>query len=673
MTVPDGEIIAELTVDTDAKQISRDIHRTLDRVDKDTDKDTRTLGRHISQEIGEGMRDSDRFIIDAFSAIMDVLDRDRSGGGTRRFRRTGRRIASEIADGLTSNSGVFRKAFESLQGVIGPLIGPIFNVSGRSPVLFLLLVPLLGALVALIVGAIQGLQALVALLYLIPNLLFAIGLQGLALVAIFNGLFQAIAAVGQAKNLQELDTLLKGLNPEMAKFVKTLFGWKEIFRELSEGAKTQFFSRLGDVMLQLQKALGPTLIVEIGKISAALGYMFATILGFFKNPIFVSFTQKIASETTYWIARFGESFAVLLDGITKFGAATLPFLRWFGEAFNGWIASIGRWFERLSQDPGFFDWLDRAKVTMGIFLDTLGAIWGALKQIVKNIDEMGGDELLKQLRDGFNILKQVFASDIGKKAMVTFLTLLKAFFVFTFLLIVGITAALGVIYYIFNSIKYILTGIVDFFRLIWFGLEFLGKKFLDWRIRFTAAVIGWFLSVVDTVKRLPFVQDLITLFNKVKDFLTDLKGKAEREGWFTAIIEAFKELGHKLVQALINAINEKAEDVRIAIYNLFAKAGPAGRFAGGLFLDVTGGPLQPTTSNPDIKTTTYTLIKGGASQNQSLGAGSNTANTTNVAAGAVQVNYSSTYPPTQQQAQNIGAGIANGMSQQLAYNSTRVM
>ena len=100
------------------------------------------------------------------------------------------RSSNEIEDAFTKASGPGGPFSKIGQGV-ADAIGAGFNVSGRSS-LILFLIPLVGAIVGLVLAAVQAANALVAVLATVPALIAGIGIQVAVLALAFHGLGTAI-------------------------------------------------------------------------------------------------------------------------------------------------------------------------------------------------------------------------------------------------------------------------------------------------------------------------------------------------------------------------------------------------------------------------------------------------------------------------------------------------
>lgn len=663
---PDGVIEASMRLDT--SQVSKDLERTLRQADKDTDRDTDRVGRNISHEIGAGIEHEYRAIGHSIStAIHDGVDRDRD-----EFRRAGRRLAHEVADGFANNLNAFQRVFQGLSQAIGPFLGSIFNVSGRSTAMFGGIIILIGAIIALVLAAIHGIRALLSLLALIPNVLFAIGLQAGALFFIFNGFFQAIGSLTAAKNIDELNQALKDTNPAMAAFIRTLWPLKELFKAISDAAKTQFFGTLGDIFTLINTAIGKQLFNSISAISQALGGMFRTILMFFTQPLFRNFMALITPEITYWLDKFGPSVVRFLEGLTRFGIATLPFLRWFGEAFNNWIASIGRWFDKLAQDPEFLAWLDRAKVTMALFIDALGAIWETIQIIARNIEKAGGDELLTSIVEQFKALNGILASDIGVKAMRAFIYTVAELLFLAVAIITAFTLFFYLLYQIFYLVGQIALGFRDLgiiiVRLIIWPFKQLASLYQDAKEAFIDFFSHWsgnWSSLGDAV-----VRGFFAILGVIRNFLT-VTIPDEFRAWIIEARDTLYQAGKSFIQSLVDGMWAMIPGpFRTVLRYLGQQLGLVGTPQVAAAAAPTGGGGTGTGTTGTAPTTSMTAALFGPRQNS---AAPSSTTTNAFGEGAVQVTINTVNPPTQTQAAAIGSGVGTGIQQQLAQRSVRTM
>lgn len=645
MTVPngamgaarDGSLVVGMVVD--GSTAGNQFRRQLDNLARGTKKDQDRVGMEIGRTIHDGVARN------AFEGLGSTLSaRIATGvlGSRRRFRRVGTSIVREIADGLVAEGNLFNQVLGGLIGsatqTIGPILGSIFNVSGRNPAMLVFIVVLIGALVALILGLVHGLHALASVLAVIPNLLFAIGLQAGALIFIFNGFFEAVGNLAAVNSIEELNEALKDTNPAMAAVIKTLFPFKQLFKDISEASKTSFFGAIGDTFSRLYTALTATnsLMYSMTTVAGGLGRMVATVLDYFTTSEFNTFLKSMADATARWLDGFGPALQQFIAGLTRFGIATLPYVEWFGTKFNEWIASIGRWFDKLgSPNSEFLDWIERAKTTLSIFGDVLGEIWRSFKVFLKNLESAGGDKFLERIGEVFKSLNEVFDSDFGRMAMQGLIRLTLILLALLGSLIIAVGSFLAIFNALYSGVKAIGEGFVLLGRLIGEIFNRLEAFLWDWIWRIGYAIVEWFYGIG----------------RNVGAFLTSIP---------SMIIDAFRDArnwlfnaGVDLVQGLINGALTKLGPLGSVIKSGISKLGLGSIFGGG------GGSGEGGGGEPAVGGGGFAGLNNAVGVSALQGPTTVTSNSNrnanvNMAAGAVQISLGGNSPVTFEQAKAIG-------------------
>jgi hypothetical protein len=474
---------------------------------------------------------------------------------------TGRRWSRSLGTGLaTAVAG--SSFFNNIGRTISDAIGAGFNVSGRSPLITLIL-PIIGAIVALVLAAVHGLHALIALLYAVPNILFAIGVQAGVLLLVFQGVGEAITAAFQAKNAKELKEALKGLNPQLAYFVKTLLPIKDIFKDLQGIAQTNFFGAFdfggSNPIIDLFKGL-TSLPRVIAQVANQFGYLFRGIFEFFASPLFDQFFRKMGDSIVRFLRGFETGIRDLLLGLTNFGVALIPFADKVGSGFNKLLSTIGGWLTKLSNDEDFLNWLDRAIGVLGLLLDLGYAIVQFFMTLAQVLDETGtGDQLLIQLKEFIQILSFLMQTEGGKKAiegLVHAALILTAAFV-------GLVIIVG----------FVLASLESFFE--W--LRYTAWPWLEENVPKIGAI---FLALIDNIFGIigkiftlfpellmwigtKLAEGLLWLWNKVKDFFTQTIPESLTK-WTSGFGGYLVEAGKNLVRGLIRGMMFMSGDLGTA-------------------------------------------------------------------------------------------------------------
>lgn len=629
-----------------------------DRLDQTDPNEILSAFRELLSSIlrRAGVSGSDEFASSFTASLPDHLERhrrdiDRDLG--RSFRRTGTSVAIGVLEGFMSIVQGGRGAvsfFSSFGGLFA-------SFGSNAATLLLVVLPTIGAVVGLITAAVYWLQALTSLLYLIPSLLLAIGIQGLALGLIFNGASEAFSTVFSAKNVKEAENLLdkiEGLNGELKEFALGLFPLKKFFSDLQQIAQTQFFGQL-NLEGQLQKiveTIGPTLETVIGRVSAALGIAINDILGAFATPEFTAALSVLGDSIVQWLTGgeggmgFGEAINKLAEGLNIFAVAIDPFLDWFGQEFNEFIYNLGVQLEELSKDPEFFQWLEDAKVIISDGILLIGELWRWIKLIVdkfieadKDLRERGGTGFLDTITLLLDKFLDFFDSEIGMKAMQGFIELLLILIVAFGLLAIGVGIALAFFANFFDLLLYIFDP-----------EEGLIADIGDFLLGIAKDVIDFFLDIGEQLGRARTTIE--TAAGNIRDFIAN---------FFDDAITWLVDAGRNIVQGLIDGINAMAEPMRAAVNGIMSIWEAATPFS-----PAKEGPLSGK-GDPFLggKRIVDRLAAGITAEASALTSATNNA-FSNIAfgSGAVQINnYGST--PTASQSRLMGAAAGRGLMSQL--------
>jgi hypothetical protein len=371
---------------------------------------------------------------------------------TNRFRDEGGRFVSEFVDGAES---AFEKAnapggpFDKIGQGISDAIGSGFNVSGKSPLIYLL-IPVFSELALLIVGAIQAVNALGAALTTIPALLTAIGIQVGVLYLAFHGLGKSITAAFAAKNATELNDALKNLTPSAQAFVRSLLPLRDLLDQIRRVAQESFFASLGDSLTKVANALGPIFKgAGFASLASALGRLFASVGQLLASPLFTHFVSDTIRETVLWLNKFRFGFGSFLTGLIRIADASLPLLRVLGELLNETLNDIGRWLSGAVASGGFQQWLKDmtpSLIALGDVLKnavlTIGAFFSA-------VQKGGGGDALQMVAKQLEILAFTLNSEFGQQAMAGLIKLIMALsflFIDLGVIIFALSAAINVAY-----------------------------------------------------------------------------------------------------------------------------------------------------------------------------------------------------------------------------------
>jgi hypothetical protein len=661
----DGALVAEVVVD--GSHVADDFEDELDAAGRRGDTKIKKIGEDWSEtldgELQRGVKDTG----DKMARTI-TKDFERTGFKPTKFvteldsdNNVIRRWVTEIEDKMERavKDEVASGGFNKVSLAVRDAVGSGFNVSGKSP-LIAFLIPLVGIIAELVLGAIQAANALAALVTIIPNVIGGAVLQVGVLFLAFKGLGQAIQGAFAAKNTDELKKALEGLTPAAQDFVKSLLPLRDLFKQIQSVAQENFFVAFGNSVSVVAKKLGGVLTTGVGNLATALGNLGRTIVTFFADPVFIRFLNILIPSTIRWIEGFGPAVGTLLTGLANLGAAVSPLADWFGEKLNNALADFGQWLSDLSQDQGFLRWLEDMK-------GTLTDVWHVLENAVElvatlanTLDKAGGDGVLKDIADQLAGLNAVFASDLGQKA------------------IEGLIHLVQVLAY---SFIYLVAGIVGVLILFELVLEFLKNGLGPWIADFFSnKVPEFFAALGDLAGELGMVilNALGTALGAVISFL--LNAAAAVAFWFhdrwIDITSFFGSLPGMISDAFGNAINTLYNAGRNLIQGLIngilSMLGPVGN-AMTFIADKIKGYLPHSPAKEGPLSGDGDPLKGGQEIGDRLAAGiamsgptiDNAMNSAVsgivVGQGAVQMNFYG-QTPSRSEAAGIGAAAGNSFA-----------
>jgi hypothetical protein len=671
----EGEAFIGVHADTSAyeRELDRGIRSESKHVEDTTLKDVgHDFGDALSKGMGDELEKSGPELVQRVEKglegkrvrwkVKTVVDKDNN---------VVRRVVEETFQDI-------EKAFNEASRPGGPIskvgqgfadaIGNAFNVSGRSP-LIALLIPVIGGIVELVIGAIQALNALVAVAGTVPAAIAAIGLQVGVLFLAFKGLGGAITDAFAAKNAKELKEALKDLTPAARDFVKQLLPLRDLFHQLSAISQQSFFKALGDVIPRLQRALGPQFLSGFGALANALGKMFRDIALFFASPVFVTFVNKLFPATIQFLREFGPSFVELLKGVTSFSIAILPFLNFLGGKLSEVIFNFGAFLQKTSEDTGFKKFLS----DMGDTLLALGDLFNSLIELVaaffKSTNEAGGTNVIEDLATDIHLLAAFIASPQGQEAIEGLIRASE----FLAGALIEIVIAIGLVFTAFEHLAEWVVhtagpAINDFFVKLGLALQ-------DIVVAIGHGIV-WLFTTIGVA-----IQDAVVAVGhwiaNLWHSVTDAIGRAidavlSLPGRIRGAVANFGsvlfEAGRNLIQGLIDGMLNKLGPLRSVLSSIAqtvrnywpfspAKTGPlsgsgdpmiAGqrtvqRFAEGMKLEI-----------PELRSVSSDMVS-----NIVFGPG------------AIRVDFNGQLP-SQQQAEQTGRAVGTGINQQLAARDTRL-
>lgn len=687
MTAPGGNI-GSLYVSVRARtdQVEPDIRDGLNRASGDVTGDLDRIGRDWGDRVSHSTSDEisrhgndfshsiERSMRGKVVEIKGVKYKIDQRGLAHIFEGVGKgrfadKIIQDMVRGFEDASGpggVFSKVGEG----IADAVGSGFNVPSKSP-LMAVLIPAFGALGALIGAAIQGIGALIGLLFTIPTIVTGIGLSVGVVMLAFHGLGNAIGGAFQAKNAKELNAAIKDLAPSAQAFVKSLLPLRDLFKELRAATQEAFFKSFGDTVTIVAKALGPILDVGLPKLATAVGSFFRGIGIFFQSPVFQKFLSDVIPATIAWLNSFSPALISLLSGLIKAADASIPFLKAIGDMLNGALLSFSTWLQGTINDGSFQKWLAGAEHTLELLFQLGGAITDFFFTFIAQLDKVGGDNLIGTLILNIQALVVFLKSPLGENFLLGLIHVLEILtFMFTGTIItIGVVIALidGMIRVIGMAIGWIVNvawpwiiklfeGIRFFFEKLWFGVQVLWDKIINW-------LSGGIEKTAGAIKKTA---------ESVGSFFRDLPAKIV--GWVTTAITSLGDIGYRagrnLISNLISGIRNMLPDLN----------GIASSVARALASWLPGSPARigPLSGEGWTYRRGQRMMSdfsaGIVSQNDELSAsiGSQVNSTAMAfATGAFQLNFKGALP-SDEQAYGVGTQAARGFIDQIGARNTRL-
>lgn len=672
-----GDAWVDVHANTDPfeREAPEGIRRGAERAEDDFKDVGEDIGETITTSMGKEFKESGPKLAKSIEDGIKkqkvrtkvTVEVDKDNNVVRRWVST---ITDEVEEAFTKSAAP-GGPFTRIGAAISDAIGAGFNVSGKSP-LIAFLIPLLGAVVGLILAAVQAAGALVAILIVLPALVGAIALEVGVVMLAFEGVGKAIKGAFAAKNTKELEEALKGLTPAAQEFVKGLLPLKQFFSDLRKLAQEKFFSELRDILPRIANALGPTFFKGFAALAAQMGRLFRHIGLFFASPVFVDFVKDLFPATIRFLRIFGPGFVAFLTGLIEMVDAALPFLTSLGQIITGNLMSLGVMFSDIAGDPAFQLWLDDMRNTLESTVELLGQVIAFLGAFMAQLNASGGVQIIDALADAFEMLSFILTSDVGKKAMEGLIHVaILSIQAFTGLLIIliGIFAFWEVMAefwkneFIPNFIAGFLAigdGIINIGQFFWW----LWTKIVEFYNNATRTVSGIGKSVADS-----FIRMRAAIFAAVAQILTNIVNIRAR---ILAAVAGFGSLlfnaGRNIIIGLVNGIK--------SLFGYLVDT--MGWIAGTVrnYWPFSPAKVGPLSGRGDPKFAGQKIIQRLAEgmrmeapelRNSSVEATSNVTFGPN----SIRVGFEGVVP-TPQQAATTGSAVGTGILDQLAARNTRL-
>ena len=243
---------------------------------------------------------------------------------------------------------------------------------------------------------------------------------GTAIIA-FQGVGDTLKAVNEAAlepsaaNLEKAREALSRLSPEARAFVAQLQEMRPAFTALRDAAASGIFPGLTAALDEAEGSFDriERVLHSVGEAAGDLAEDFAEGLAGPRGQEFLAF---IEAEVPSALTELGHTVGNFTAGLAEMWMAFTPLNR----DFSGWLleASEGfdQWAQGLAQTEGFREFVDYIRTNGPQVADALGAIGGALLDIVVAAAPLGGP-VLAGLEAIANVISMIAESDLGTPIM----------------------------------------------------------------------------------------------------------------------------------------------------------------------------------------------------------------------------------------------------------------
>ena len=654
-----GEVRADLVIGTGTKT-ERSAKEALEELEREVDRDLEDTadvwGETLSNGISKKLEKSAPEIADHFGAALDkqtiktkiVVEYDRDNNMVRRIVTS---FAENIKD-VVQDEGkkVGGGVFSSVGQAISDAIGAGFNISGKSPLIGIL-IPVFGYIAQLVLGAVQALGGLVALLAIIPGLLVAIGLQAGVLILAFDGVGSAIKGAFAAKNAYELNEAIKELTPAAQQFVKELLPLKDWYETIQPMLQQKFFGEViyGEGATALVDGLNKIDPVKLGNVAQELGNITRIIMDLFNDKATTDAINTILDSTTLWLEDMKYGIYWLIRGFFALITAAAPFMTWFGERLAEKLTQFGSWLETISENGSLGAFLEEMKTTLGGIWRILMALISVASALWSSLNDAGGADLIGEIAYQLELLAEFLKTDTAKQGfegMITTARILSQIFM----------GFIIILFLVFGAIQWLVDKFHEFnFEAKRAGavVEEVGNQ-ISFAFQFVASMVQFAITAA-----LSHLQYFAAYVSTIPGMIMSALG-----GLGSQLFDA----GASMIQNLVNGMASKIGAVMSvggylagAIASFFVSHSP-----------IKEGPLSgggdPMLAGENIATRLAEGMEIGSAR--ITNASDNMVSNIIFGPGSIQNNFSGV--PTQSQATGIGSGIGNGISSILANRDARL-
>lgn len=253
----------------------------------------------------------------------------------------------------------------------------------------------------------------------LANQLASATLAGGTLLAAMQGVADAVKAIDEYQldptvaNLQKAQEAVGKLGPDAQQFVMAFQDFQPILTGLRDTAAAGWFPGLTDALDDLVR-LAPRVERLVAGVSEAGGQLVAQGAAALAGPEWREFWDFLADEMPDTLRDVGS---IVGDLTSTFAALWMAFDP-LNDSFSSWLvgaaADLNDWAQGLSETQGFADFIDYVQRNGPQVGETLGAIGGAMVEIVQAASPLGGP-VLKALEAVADAVSTIADSPIGPK------------------------------------------------------------------------------------------------------------------------------------------------------------------------------------------------------------------------------------------------------------------
>lgn len=403
-----------------------------DGVERAVEDRVDSVGDTFGDGLVEAAQRAGRRASDAFDDVFDGIGEDGTFNldfdiGEEGLNRSRSRIlawAADIGRNITNTFSEAAQAGLSFFATIGRAVAQIPLPQLLAGVVGAAVIPTILGAAGVLIGLLQVLNPILALIVTLPAILAGLTAIGFTLFAVFKGMGDVISSVFAAKTYADAIEAVADLEGSARRFALQFFTVGQLWREIVAVAQKEFFAPFDGVITKTVKALRPALLYGVAILADSLGGFFVRLTQFFGSPTFIKFTEAVFPAMGRIIDRLGGPLIKALDGLLKLIIGTLPYMEWLFTKMGNGFESFSTFIDRITSDGSLKNWLNDTKTTLSIVAGMIGDIWGAFIGLLKWLNESGeGNEFLNSLRTSLGELIAYFSSEHGKEAIRGMLTL----------------------------------------------------------------------------------------------------------------------------------------------------------------------------------------------------------------------------------------------------------